>query len=241
MDRLYDVIDKRKSVRRYDGKRPLTDAELAEIRAQLERLEPLCPDIPVRFRVVKRGETNCLWGEYCLLLYSEERENHLANAGYLLEQMDLWFAVHDIGACWYGLGRTEEKKWDGLSFVIMMAFGRCREDAFRTERREAKRRPLSAVCFGTPEPAVKRAVDAAHYAPSACNSQPWHVDCGERRLTVTQQSGFKNPLMRNLAGYMNKIDMGIFFCFLELALAHEGVAFRRELLPDGTAEYTLCE
>ena len=241
MDLLYDMIDKRKSIRRYDAKRPLSALELAEIEAQLERLEPLCPEIPVRFRIVKRGDTNCLWGEYCLLLYSEEREGYLANAGYLLEQLDLWFAARDIGACWYGMGRTEEKKLEGLSFVIMMAFGRCREDAFRKSVREAKRKPLSAVYTGTPEPAVKRALDAAHYAPSACNSQPWHVACGERKLTVSQQSGFKNPLLRNLAGYMNRIDMGIFFCFLELALEHEGVAFQRVLLPDGTAEYILCE
>ena len=241
MDRLYDMIDKRKSVRRYDGRRPLSAAELAEIEAQLERLEPLHPNIPVRFRMVKRSDTNCLWGEYCLLLYSEEQEGYLANAGYLLEQMDLWFAAHDIGACWYGMGRTEEKKLEGLSFVIMMAFGRCREDAFRKSVVEAKRKPLSAVYTGTPEPAVKRALDAAHYAPSACNSQPWHVACGERKLTVSQQSGFKNPLLRNLAGYMNRIDMGIFFCFLELALEREGITFRRVLLPDGTAEYILCE
>ena len=239
MNQLYDMIYKRKSVRRYDGRHQLTAAQLAEIEAQLERLRPLYPDIPVRFRLVKRSETNCLWGEYCLLIYSEEREGYLANAGYLLEQMDLWFASRDIGACWYGMGRTGEKQWEGLSFVIMMAFGRCREDAFRKGMGEAKRKPLSSVYAGTPEPAVKRALEAAHYAPSACNSQPWHVDCSEGTLTVHQQSGFKNPLLRNLGGYMNRIDMGIFFCFLELALEHESVGFGRSLLPDGRAEYTL--
>ena len=82
-------------------------------------------------------------------------------------------------------------------------------------------------------------LEAARLAPSACNSQPWHVDCSEGTLTVHQQSGFKNPLLRNLGGYMNRIDMGIFFCFLELALEHESVGFGRSLLPDGRVEYTL--
>ncbi|MBQ7778463.1 MAG: nitroreductase [Oscillibacter sp.] len=241
MDQFYEMIYKRKSVRRYDGKRPLSAVELAEITAQLEKLQPLDSDIPVRFRIVKRGETGCLWGEYCLLLYSEERENYLANAGYLLEQMDLWFASRDIGACWYGMGRADEKKLDGLSFVIMMAFGRCRADAFRKSMSEAKRKPLSAVYTGGAESALERALQTAHYAPSACNSQPWSVVCEEGKLTVSQQSGFKNPLMKNLVGYMNKIDMGIFFCFLELALHHEGYDFRRTLLSDGAAEYTLSE
>ena len=239
MEQLYEMIFKRRSVRRYDGKCPLSAGELAEINAQLERLQPLYAEIPVRYRIVKRGETNCLWGEYCLLLYSEEREGYLPNAGYLLEQMDLWFAAHDIGSCWYGMGRADEKKLDGLSFVIMMAFGRCRPESFRGSMSEARRKPLSAICGGESEEAVTRAVDTARYAPSACNSQPWHVDCEPGKLTVSQQSGFKNPLMRNLAGYMNKIDMGIFLCFLELALHHEGIAFRRTLLPGGTAEYAL--
>ena len=239
MELLYEMIFKRKSVRRYDAKRPLAAAELAEIETQLARLQPLDADIPVKFRIVKRSETSCFWGEYCLLLYSEEREGYLPNAGYLLEQMDLWFASRDIGACWYGMGRTEEKKQDGLSFVIMMAFGRCRPESFRRSMGEAKRKSLAAICGGGADEAVLRAVDTARYAPSACNSQPWHVDCAPGKLTVRQQSGFKNPLMKNLAGYMNKIDMGIFFCCLELALRHEGVSFRRTLLPGGTAEYAL--
>lgn len=239
MEQLYEMIFKRRSVRRYDGKRPLTEAELAEIKAQLARLEPLDADIPVKFRLVKRGETSCLWGEYCLLLYSGEREGYLSNAGYLLEQMDLWFAAHDIGACWYGMGRTDEKKWDGLSFVIMMSFGRCRPESFRRSMSEARRKPLGDICGGEADEAVTRAVDTARYAPSACNSQPWHVGCGVGKLTVRQKSGFKNALMRNLAGYMNRIDMGIFLFFLELALRHEGIAFHRVLLPGGGAEYAL--
>ena len=38
MDQFYEMIYKRKSVRRYDGKRPLSAVELAEITAQLEKL-----------------------------------------------------------------------------------------------------------------------------------------------------------------------------------------------------------
>ena len=46
MEQLYEMIFKRRSVRRYDGKRPLSEAELAEVKAQLERLQPLDADIP---------------------------------------------------------------------------------------------------------------------------------------------------------------------------------------------------
>lgn len=239
MEQLYDMIYKRKSVRRYDTQHPLTAAELAEIEAQLKQLQPLDAAIPVEMCIVKRSETSCLWGEYCLLLYSAEQDGYLANAGYLLEQMDLWFASRDIGACWYGLGKTGEKQRAGLSFVIMMAFGRCQPEAFRQSMRETKRIPLSRVYTGAPEPAVESALQAAHYAPSACNSQPWQVICEPGKLTVQQERGLKNPLLKHLAGYMNRIDMGIFFCFLELALSHEGISFRRVLLPDGRAEYHL--
>ncbi len=34
------------------------------------------------------------------------------------------------------------------------------------------------------------------------------------------------------AAYFNRIDMGIYLCFLDLCLAHEGIPFSRVMLPD---------
>ncbi len=96
----YDMIFKRKSVRRYDPTLHVTAAELDGIRDMLGRLTPLLPDIAVECDIVTREQTTCKFGEYCLLFYSQEKQGDLLNAGYMLEQLDLYLASVDIGACW---------------------------------------------------------------------------------------------------------------------------------------------
>lgn len=79
---------------------------------------------------------------------------------------------------------------------------------------------------------MAEALQAAHYAPSACNSQPWRVVCEGKRLEVYRTRGIQSRYAEGLTGYMNKIDLGIFLCFLELALTHAGVVFQRNLLKE---------
>ena len=86
MEQFYEMIYKRKSVRHYDGTWFVSEQELEEIRCALNGLKPLL-DIPVSIRIVKREETTCMWGEYCLMAYSEPREGYLLNIGYLEEDM----------------------------------------------------------------------------------------------------------------------------------------------------------
>lgn len=81
-------------------------------------------NIVVKYRIVPREETTCKRGEYCLLIYSEEKENFLLNIGYMVEQLDLYLANKDIGVCWYGMGKTQESDYGNLKFVIMLALGK---------------------------------------------------------------------------------------------------------------------
>ena len=39
-----------------------------------------------------------------------------------------------------------------------------------------------------------------------------------------------------LVPYYNRIDMGIFLCFLDICLAHEGIQYERELYEDAGVE-----
>ena len=72
--------------------------ELDEIKEKLNHLKPLIEDIGITYKIVKREETNCKWnGEYCLLVYSKEKENYLLNVGYMIEQLDLYMASLNIG------------------------------------------------------------------------------------------------------------------------------------------------
>ncbi len=229
MNDFYEMIFKRRSVRRYDAAAPLEDGELTRIEDFAAQMRSLLPEIKTAYKIVKRKETTAKIGEYALLFYSEKKPGYLMNCGYMLEQLDLYLAGIGIGACWYGLGHTAEKSCAGLDFVIMLVFGRAAEPLYRASVSEFDRRDADSMWPGEFDESVKR---AALLAPSACNSQPWHVIGGDKALNVRRNCRVKGILAGSRKDFFNSIDMGIFLCFLETALTHAGLSFRRKLFTD---------
>lgn len=237
----FEMFYKRKSVRRHDGSEKLSEIELAEVETAICGLVPLFPDIGVSHRIVETSKTTCtLGGEYCLLIYSEVADGYLQNVGYMFEQLDLWFASKDIGACWCGLGKTSERRYEGRKFVIMINFGKSKPEDFRGDISTAPRRPLAETWKGALAPDVAA---AARYAPSAVNSQPWRVFASDGTIEVSQGTDLKARAASIVLSFFNKIDMGIYLCFLETALNHYGFRFTRALNPKPGAKplatYTL--
>lgn len=243
MKEYFDYLLVRKSVRRFDGT-VLSDSEYKAISGKLAGLIPLFPDIEVAYKIVKTEETNCKWnGEYCLLAYSEKKTGYLENIGYLLEQWDLFLASMSVGACWYGWGKTAEKEYEGKSFVIMINFGKSRKEDFRADVSTTKRKSVSTIWQGD---TALNVANVVRYAPSACNSQPWQVTCEDNKLTVYHAKGISSVVATKLSVYFNRMDVGIFLCFMESALEHFGYSFSRSLLitdstqrPTPVAEYLL--
>ena len=246
---LLSAVYKRKSARKYSGQ--LTSEELTEVKEYLQRLKPLCPEIKVEFEIVPCKDTNCKFnGEYCLLVYSEEANLWLANIGYMLEQWDLYLATLNIGVCWYGMGKVEETEKNGLKYGIMLCFGKCGEEDFRKDVAEFKRKETDefwAIGDDDSDDLVFGEVGKiVRLAPSACNSQPWGVEQEGNTLKVYRVKGNTPVLSSVLFKHWNKVDIGIFLAFLEVALESEGYAFTKELHPDTdskksvlTATYTL--
>lgn len=246
---LYEAIFKRKSFHKFDGtgEEKLTEAELCEIEAAFSSFSPLIDGIRVKMRIVKDSECCARGQEYCLYLYSEEKPGYLENAGYLGQTLDLYLVSRGIGTLWYGLGKPKETQWEGLSYVIMLAIRKV-DDAgkFRRDVFAAKRKELADVWSGDRHKTVG---NVARFAPSACNSQPWHVEEDENGLRVSRNKKAAKvgilPVPR--MSYFNKIDMGIFLCVLDLCLSHEGLSYRRtvEIEDAGkfekTAVYTIGE
>ncbi len=111
---LYNMIFKRKSFHlfRNIGNEHITDEELKEIKNVFNSLVPLVDDIKVKIKIVK-DSTNCKRGqEYCILLYSEKKDNYLQNIGYIGEQLDLYLVSKNIGTLWFGIGKVEENTDD---------------------------------------------------------------------------------------------------------------------------------
>ena len=141
---FYDMIFKRKSFHlfRNIGEGRISKEELQDIEETYKKLTPLFLEIRTAIRIVPAKETTCKRGqEYCVLLYSEKKENYLQNIGYLGEQLDLYLVSRGIGTLWFGIGKVEEPSCDGLDFVIMIAIAKVddakkfRKDIFKSKRK----------------------------------------------------------------------------------------------------------
>ena len=240
---LYPMIFKRKSFHlfRNTGEEKLSGAELAEIKKAWTSFESLCPDIRTAIRIVPTRKVNFKRdAEYCVMLYSETKDNYLMNIGYLGEQLDLFLVSRGIGTLWFGIGRPDEPVFDGLDYVIMIAIRKIADASlFREDMFKAKRKSLPEIWSGD----TLGVAEIARFAPSACNSQPWFVRNENGILTVSRykKPGFRGMMPAVMVSYYNRIDVGIFLCILEICLAEKQFAFSRELFPDdgdGSAEYT---
>ena len=244
MKELLNAVYKRKSARKYSGQ--LTNDELTQIKQYLQQLKPLTPETKVEFDIVPCKDTNCKFnGEYCLLVYSEQANLWLANVGYMLEQWDLYLATLGVGVCWYGMGKVDEEERNGLKYGIMLCFGKCGEEDFRKDESEFNRKKASEIWKGATN---ERLPEIVRLAPSAVNSQPWKVEQEGNTLKVYRVKGNTPVLSGVLFKHWNKVDIGIFLAFLDVALESEGYTFTRELHEDTddkkrvlTATYTISK
>lgn len=240
-DELYEMIFKRKSFHLFRETLQITKEDLQKINEAFPTLIPLVKDIQVKIRIVPASETNCKRGEeYCILFYSEEKDNYLPNIGYIGEQLDLYLASLNIGTLWFGIGRSEEVDYDGLKFVIMMGISKMQENTFRKDMFKSKRKPVEEIWQGN---AYTDIANIARFAPSACNTQPWFVESSKDKLEVYRykKEGKRGIMPINKVIYYNRIDIGIFLCFLELCFQHNSIVFVRTLLSDlsdNQVEYT---
>lgn len=232
-DLLYRMIFKRKSFhifRGTDGK--ISENELNRIEEYFKEVKPLIPGIKTHIEIVSSEKTTCKRGqEYCILIYSEKKENYLQNIGYIGQQIDLFLASLDIGSLWFGIGKVQETVKEGMDYVIMLAVAKMPSDKFRKDMFKSKRKSLSEIWYGEDIAGIGNIV---RFTPSACNSQPWKVYREDNTLRIYR---YKKPGKRGImpadkVAYYNRIDMGIFLCFLELCLKHEKIAFERKLFED---------
>jgi hypothetical protein len=227
----YPQIFKRKSFHIFKNIGALSPTDLQNITAFWDTLTPLDPAIPTAMTIMPVDQAACKRGEeYCLYLYSAKTNGWLRNMGYLGEQLDLYLTSQNIGSLWYGIGKPEEKVYHGLNYVIMIAIAKMPEDTFRKDMYKSKRKSIEEIWTG-PTGAI---ADVVRFAPSACNTQPWQVTVKEDKLQVFRvKPTIKHGIMPLVAApYFNRIDMGIFLCFVELCLQNADIQFDRTLYPD---------
>ena len=227
---LYEMIFKRKSFHlfRNIGNDHINEDELNDIEKEFSKLKPLVDDIKVKIRIVKK-ESILRGQEYCILFYSEVKDNYLQNIGYLGEQLDLYLVSKNIGTLWFGIGKPDEEQFDGLDFVIMIAIAKVdSEDKFRKDMFKSKRKEISEIWSGDNYLDIANIV---RFSPSACNTQPWKVEAHEKEIKVYRyhKEGKRGIMPKDKVLYYNQIDIGIFLCFLELCLEHNGITYKKEV------------
>ena len=228
---LYDMIFKRKSFHlfRNIGNEIISDDELIDINNQFSKLKPLNENIKVKMKIVKEGTTCKRGQEYCILFYSEKKDNYLQNIGYIGEQLDLYLVSKNIGTLWFGIGKVKEEQLDGLDYVIMIAIAKIdSEDKFRKDMFKSKRKELSEIWSGDNYLDI---ADIARFAPSACNTQPWRIESSPKELKVYRyrKEGKRGIMPKNMVIYYNQIDIGIFLYILELCLEKNKIKFNKEI------------
>ena len=231
---FYEMIFRRKSfhIFRNVGNASISKDELNDIQSAYSEFTPLNPGIKTAIRIVPEKQTNCKrGGEYCILLYSEKKDGYLQNIGYLGEQLDLYLVSINIGTLWFGIGKTKEKPFEDMEFVIMFSVRKISDGSkYRKDMFKSKRKSACEIWEGEQIPGV---TDIVRFAPSACNSQPWLVkNNGELSVYRHRKPGKRGIMPAHKVLFYNRIDIGIFICFMDICLEHRNIAFEKKLYPD---------
>ncbi len=226
--RLYETIFKRKSIRKYKSEL-LDQSTIEEVCSFISTLTPMIPGIKTNIRTLGSDDVKGMFksgAPHFLAIYSEQKEGCAANAGFLLQQMDLYFSASGIGSCWHMLSKPLEKDdpVSGLEFVISLAFGKPAEDLQRRSVSEFKRRPLSEI---TDIKGLDELLEPARLAPSGVNNQSWYFRGDSRSIDAYYQKS-------RMTDQMNQINVGIALCHIWLAALHVGKSV--DFVVDGKRE-----
>ena len=216
---LKNMIYRRKSFRSYT-QQPLEENILRQIDDFIKNATRLYPSQKLCWEFIGPEKIKCIqpWrSPNYLAIYAERNTESLVNLGFVFQQVDLYLQSIGIGSCWLGLGKItndageEIKNHDGMECVMMMSFGRSEEE-YRNCKEDFKRKEAAEIADVADE-----RLEAARFAPSAVNSQPWYFVHGENAIHVyCMERFFRKPFL----GDMNKMDVGISLAHLYLENQH---------------------
>ncbi|WP_099189599.1 nitroreductase family protein [Tepidibacter mesophilus] len=216
---FYDVIFKRKSVRKYDLT-PVDEKTIEDISTYMNTVKPMYENIKIEMKIVTQESVKSLLpikAPYYILVSSENKEGYLTNAGFMIQQVDLFLSANGIGSCWVGMAQPKKGivNESELEYVIALAFGNPAETLHRKDISQFKRKSIEEIRDTNGKDQL---IELARLAPSATNSQPWFFSIDNYKINVyCVKSNFIKAIMYKK---MNQIDMGIAICHLWVAARH---------------------
>ncbi len=209
---MYNAMFNRKSVRKYEDK-PLDKSELEALMQKVNDLESSSHVFKLLSPSQVKGIVSAK-APHFLAVYTNSDDSAVVDAGYKLQQIDLWLSANGYGSCWLGMPHpvAEMKTANGLQYVIMLAFGKPSEPLHRERTEQFKRKSLSEI---TDIKSADKLLEPVRIAPSATNRQPWFLSGDEQKIRLYKKQD--NFIASKLLGEMTEIDMGIALCHLWLS------------------------
>lgn len=215
-EELYKTVFKRKSIRKFKNKE-LDNNLLNEIKNYLSNLEPLFPEIKTEYQIINSDDLRLLSmkkAPHYLAFFSENKENHLVNAGFILQQFDLFLSSKNIGSCWQGIPRPKKHLLNSsnLDYIIVIAFGESNEEIHRQNIKEFKRKNIHEI---TNIENYDEILELVRLAPSSRNRQPWYFTGTKEEINVYCRDKLLTKLFLSK---LTLIDIGISIFHLNLAI-----------------------
>jgi nitroreductase len=216
LEELYQAIYKRKSIRKYEEEK-LSENELKGIKSFLKQVKALDPEIKFEAKIVNSEAVKSIIpikSPHYLQFFSEAKGDYLLNAGFILQQLDLYLTANNLGSCWFGMAKPKKEitAESDLEYIITLVFGRPAEASQRDSIEDFDRKPLAEIKKGNQHYDL---LEAVRLAPSATNGQPWYFITESERIHLYQLE--QNFIKKFFYEKMNRIDMGIALSHLWLA------------------------
>ena len=215
-NKLYKSIYQRKSCRKYHMQ-PLSQEKIDEIDEKISTFDTLYPDVSLSHRFIQKGKGIFhVQAPHYLIIEGKGEKGELEAAGFLYEQLVLWFNTVSVGCVWLGMTKDPDSKQKGND-IITIGFGIAAESN-RREVSEFKRKPIAEITNAPTDVCI----EAARLAPSGVNIQPWYFEKQGEEIFLYQK---KLGLPLSLAYKLSDLDMGIALCHYALACEEKGFAF----------------
>lgn len=219
----FDVIFSRQTIRSFQQER-LEWEIIADILEYANQLPMLISDIAVEFKLVSNIEEPqgfyhpfSVKAPYYICISSEKKEDYLLNAGYVMQNLNLYIESKGLGSCFLGHSSPGKplKSMMKYEYVTAIAFGKTDKPLYR-DSSEAKRLPDSELIVFKEDVRsdIKQLLLAAKLAPSSFNLQPWRFVVYKNRIHVFTR---KISVIAKFLNEHKMLDMGIMLANLLLA------------------------
>lgn len=223
---LFESIDTRKSNRKFKME-ILPDEVMQKIKDAIENFCTLYDDVKLKYRFVNKVKGRfSVDAPHYIVISGEGKDKELEAAGFLFEQLILWFNLQNIGSVW--LGMSKDVLDNNANDIVTIAFGYSTEEVQRNIT-QFKRKDINEITNDVENIYMKKVL----VAPSGMNLQPWYFEKTDNKILVYKQEP-KFPISKIYK--LTDLDIGIALCHYMITCKHFDTDFKFTRLNDDNSK-----